>query len=122
MATTRFIEHDGIPILEIDFSSCRGPEYQRRIDEAAAVIRAQPEDSLLTLTIVTGAEYSAAIMEVMRPYVAANKPYVRFGAVVGLGHLEKAIAPVNRLTGRELATFDDAEDAKAWLVERWRES
>lgn len=122
MGTTRFIDHEGVTILEIDFSSCHGAEYLRRIEEAGAVIRAQPEKSLLTLTIVTGAEYSGVVMEAMRPYVAANKPYVRFGAVVGLGHLEKAIAPVNRLTGRDLETFDDVETAKAWLVERSREA
>ena len=121
MSTTRFIEHEGVRILEIDFSNCRGAEYARRVEEAAAVIRAQPEKSLLTLTLVSGAEYSGAIMELMRPYVAANKPYVRFGAVVGLAHLEKVIAPVNRLTGRDLETFDDVESAKKWLVARSRE-
>jgi hypothetical protein len=121
VSTTRFIEHEGVRILEIDFSNCRGSEYARRVEEAAAVIHAQPENSLLTLTLISGAEYSGAIMELMRPYVAANKPYVRFGAVVGLAHLEKVIAPVNRLTGRDLETFDDVESAKEWLVARSRE-
>jgi hypothetical protein len=41
---------------------------------------------------------------------------VRFGAVVGLAHLEKVMPPVNRITGRELETFDDVESARAWLV------
>ncbi len=121
MGHTRFIEHDGVSILLIDFSNCRGEEYARRVDEAAAVIRAQPEKSLLTLTLMTGAEYSAAMMELLRPYAASNKPYVRAGAVVGLAHLQKAIPPVNRLTGRDLQTFEDIESAKAWLVERSRE-
>jgi hypothetical protein len=58
MGTTRFIEHEGVSILEIDFSNCRGTEYVRRIEEAAAVIRSQPEKSLLTLTLVAGTEYS----------------------------------------------------------------
>lgn len=121
MSHTRFIEHEGVRILEIDFSACRGQEYLRRIEEAAAVIRSQPERSLLTLTIVTGSEYSAAMMDVLRPYVAGNKPYVIAGAVVSYDHLQKVVAPVNRLTGRDLQTFDDVESAKAWLVQRSRE-
>ena len=106
----------GPAILEIDFSGCRGQEYLRRIDDAATVIRSQPEKSVLTLTIVTGSEYSAAMMEVLRPYVAGNKPYVIAGAVVTLDHLQKVVAPVNRLTGRDLQTFDDVESARAWLA------
>ncbi|MFA6957772.1 MAG: hypothetical protein WC538_18045 [Thermoanaerobaculia bacterium] len=120
MPRTRFIEHEGVRILEIDFSGCRGEEYLRRIDEVAAVIRAQPERSLLTLTIVTGSEYSAAMMDVLRPYIAGNKPYVLAGAVVTLDHLQKVVAPVNRLTGRDLQTFDDVESAREWLVTQLR--
>jgi hypothetical protein len=120
MPCTRFVEHEGVPILEIDFSGCRGQEYLRRIEEAAALIRSQPEKSLLTLTIVTGSEYSAAMMDALRPYVAGNKPYVIAGAVVTVDHLQKVVAPVNRLTGRDLQTFDDVESARAWLVSQRR--
>lgn len=121
MSHTRFVEHEGVRILEIDFSGCRGQEYLRRVREAAAVIRAQPEKSLLTLTIVTGSEYSPAMMDALRPYVAGNKPYVIAGAVVSADHLQKVVAPVNRLTGRDLQTFGDVESARAWLVARVRQ-
>lgn len=67
---------------------------------------------------MTGAEYSATVMDVLRPYVAANQPYVIAGAVVTGDHLPKVVAPVNRLTGRDLQRFDDVESAKAWLATR----
>ncbi len=122
MKVVKFIEHDGMRILRINFSNCRNEEYHRRIELAGETIRAEPENSVLTLTVLRGSEYTPVIMEKMKPYVAGNRPFVIAGAVVGPDNLEKILAPVNRVTSRKLRAFGEEEEALVWLVKMGREA
>lgn len=80
MSVIEFIEHEGVRILRIDFSRCETEAYLGRIELAARTIRAEPEYSVLTLTILRETEYNQTIVEQMKAYVAGNRPYVVAGA------------------------------------------
>ena len=113
----RFIKYEGKNILHLDFSNCTAEEVLNTITKAKKVIAAHPEQSLLTLTDVTGARFSEAVTQEMKVFTAHNRPYVRAGAVVGVTGLKRIIfQAVIAFSGRKLSTFDSVEKAKQWLV------
>ena len=113
----QFIKHQGKEILLLDFSNSEADEVLRIIDQATEVIGTQAEHSLLTLTDVTNARFNEAVGEGMKDFTLHNKPYVRAGAVVGITGLKRIIfGAVMAFSQRKLLTFDDREQAKAWLV------
>ena len=122
MERTRFIEHRGHPILLLDYNGITDPdEALQEIAKSQAFVATQPPSSLLTLTQVHGARYNREIVGAMKELAAHNKPYVRAGAVVGLSPLHRIVyTAVMKFSGRNLPAFDDAEQAKDYLVEQAR--
>ncbi len=121
MPRTRFIEHAGRKILLLDFSNITDPQLALdAIAEArATVARQQPDESLLTLTDVTGSRFDSGVLKAIRELAEHNRPYVRAGAVVGLDGLLKVVYnTLVLLTGRDLRSFDDAASAKAYLLQQ----
>ena len=111
-----FIRHKAVEILSIDWSNATAEEILAAIEDAKTMIRSRPERSVRTLTNVTGARLDRRVTEVLKDYVAHNKPYVLAGAVVGLNDLKTIIFNfVNRATGRSLRALGSVEEAKDWL-------
>ena len=113
-----FIEHDGARILFEDFSGVRTvDEAQPLFDEAMALVRQQAPQSLLILTDVTGSRFDTEIVGGLKELARHNTPYVVASAVVGLTPLMRVInSAINRVAGRNIRAFDDAEDARSWLA------
>lgn len=90
----------------------------------AAVARAREMSSahaptlIFTLTDVTGIRYNTAIVQAIRELAEHNKPYVAFGAVVGLTPMLRTIYELARRASKRtnLQTFDTREAALAWLA------
>ena len=123
MSRVNFINHKGVDILYIDWSSAAPWEIREAMHEAKRLIASQPRASVRTLTNVTDVTMDNATTEMLRDYMAANKPYVLAGAVVGLNDLKMiAFNLVNRVAGRNLRAMDDLEDAKDWLAGARRKS
>lgn len=117
MSRVNFITHHGVDILYIDWSGGAPWEIREAMHEAKRVIAAQPRASVRTLTNVQDVSMDNATTEMLRDYMAANKPYVLAGAVVGLNDLKMiAFNLINRVTGRNLRAMDNLEDAKDWLA------
>jgi hypothetical protein len=118
MERIRFIEHRGKRILFMDFSEMNGPgEALRELDRARQIIAAEPQNSLLTLTDVTGTRYDNDIIKAFQALAAHNKPYVRAAASVTRTPLQLvALRASAVLSRRNLAAFDDLDAAKEWLV------
>jgi hypothetical protein len=113
----QFLEHDGVRILYIDWSGAASWEIREAMHDAKAIIAAQPRASVRTLTNVTEVQMDQATTEMLRGYMAHNKPYVMAGAVVGLNDLKMiAFNFVNRVTGRTLRAMDNVDDAMDWLA------
>jgi len=117
MARVTFTEHSGKRILSIDVSNCGIDEIFDAIREAEEVIRSQPEGSVLTMTNVAGARYSKDLIRSVKEFVMGNKPYVARAAVVGMEGLQRIVLEgIRASTGRVFETFDDVEQAKAYLT------
>jgi hypothetical protein len=118
MNKVRPIVHNGKQIIFLDFSGCNVQDFSTIINEAEKLIRAEPLNSVLTLTDVTDAKYNLEVTEALIEFVKGNKPFVKAGGVVGLDTIKKVIYnSVMHFSGRNLLAFDDIEKAKNWLVE-----
>ena len=117
MGRVNFIEHKGRKLLHLDFSHCKAEEVLQIIDQARAVIGAQPPKSVMTLTDVTETGFNSAVSDAMKAFVEHNKPFVAASAVVGVTGLKQIIFnAVVRFSGRQLHAFDTMDQAKDWLA------
>jgi hypothetical protein len=118
LARVRFIEQRGKRILLIDFSGLQATEeILAEVENARAVVAAQPPASLLTLTHVKGARYTPPVMEALKKLAADNKPYVRAAAVVGMEGLHRVLyRAVILFSRRNIETFDSMNEAREWLA------
>lgn len=114
----RFIKHQEKEILFLDFSNTKTDEVLRIIEDAKRVVCTKPKNSLLTLTDVTNARFSEEVGNSMKQLTAFNKPYVKAAAVVGVTGLKKVIfGAIMAFSKRNIASFDDPEQAKCWLAD-----
>jgi hypothetical protein len=112
-----FIRHQAAEILLIDWAGATADEILQAIADAKRMIASRPTQSVRTLTNVAGARIERRITDVLKEYVAHNKPYVLAGAVVGLNDLKTIIFNfVNRATGRSLRAMSSIDEAKEWLA------
>jgi hypothetical protein len=119
MKRVHLIQHRGKEILYLDFSNCNVNEVFEVIDTAKKVIRVQQQNSVLTLSNVTGTHYNRDAVQALKDFAHGNKPFVKAGAVIGIDGLKKILYDaVMKFTGRNLPAFDDFEKAKDWLVEQ----
>ncbi|UCG78126.1 MAG: hypothetical protein JSV21_11320 [Nitrospirota bacterium] len=116
MQRVRFTEHNGKPILLLDFSHCEPKEVLQTIEEAKPIISSRPENSLLVLTDVTNAHFNGEVSDALKHFTSHNKPYIKASAVIGITGLKQVIyQAVLLFSKRVIKSFDDAEAAKDWL-------
>jgi len=120
MERIRFIEHRGHRILRFDFTGMNAPgEALDTFDRVRELVATQPPGSLLTLTDVTGTNYTGEVLKGLQALAAHNKPYVRAAASVTRTPLQLvAIRASSIHTKRKLMAFEDEDAAKEWLVEQ----
>jgi hypothetical protein len=114
----RFLTYRGKRMLYMDFSEMNAPgEYAAAFEAAKKVIAAEPENSLLTLTDVTGTRYDGDMITAFQELAAHNKPYVKAAASVTRTPLQLvALRASAVLSKRNLRAFGDLDEAKEWLV------
>ena len=118
MERSRFIEHKGKQIYVLDCSGCGTADIHEIIDECARVVQAQPEKSVLTMTIAGGGKFDNDIIAKLKVLTKGNEPYVKKAAVVGMAGLYKVVLmAVSMFSNREFHLFDTAEEAKDFLVQ-----
>ncbi|MCU4177483.1 STAS/SEC14 domain-containing protein [Carboxylicivirga sp. N1Y90] len=120
MERISFISQGGKKIIYMDFSGLREfKDINPIIESSKEYIRAQAENSAFTLTNMDGMHFNSDIKNAFSSFIGDNKPYVKAGAVIGLSGLLRIIYNgVNRLTGRDIKSFDTKEEAVEWLVSK----
>jgi hypothetical protein len=122
MGFCQVIEYQGKKIVEIDFQNYTFKdvdEIQAIMKEAQKIIGAEPEKSVITLTNCIGLRFSPEIIELFNRFTEHNKPYVKFGAVLGIIGLQKlAYNAVMKFSGRNIPIFTDRQEALDWLVQQ----
>ena len=113
-----FIEYKGKKILVENFSGMKpGSEFLELINEAAGIIRSQPNKSVLAVFDATNAKFNNEILEAMKSFTKDNMPYIKGVTVVGVtGLLKVALTAVSKFSGREFNPFSTREEAMEWLV------
>ncbi len=118
-ATSRvvFIEHQGKRVLFVNYSHCDIPMLKAVAAEGNRVISREALNSVLTLNDVTGTSFDKESVAVLQSKVAANAPYVRRAAVIGISGLQRLIYEgIQAFSKRNLPLFPSRLEALDWLV------
>jgi hypothetical protein len=87
-------------------------------EEGHRVISREKPNSVLTLNDVTGTTFDKESVAVLQSKVAANAPYVRRAAVIGINGLQRLIYEgVQAFSRRRIPHFDNREEAVKWLIQ-----
>jgi hypothetical protein len=118
---TRFIEHQGLRIVFMDFSNIEIiDEALAAIEEARLFVAAQPKvQNLFTLVNVQNSRFDDRVVDALKKLAAHDRPWVAAGAVVGMSAIQKLVyRVVNTVTGRKLSAFDTLDEARLWLAKQ----
>ena len=120
MPKTEFREFRGKRVARLDFANiAEEKDALDAIAEAATIIQAQPPKSLYTMTIVRGSRFNSTVLSAIKKLAAENVPYVRAGAIVGMGTLHKAAyLTVMYFSKRTIPAFDTEEEALEWIAKQ----
>lgn len=119
-ARSRFIEHEGVRIILLDFQGITDQaEGLAAVAEAQRFIGAlTPDGSHYTLTDVRRTRYDKQIVEAFKAFTQHNRPFVRAAAIVSDSALHRAaITMIGIVSRRKLAVFDTREAALAHLAQ-----
>ena len=118
MADYEWLEKNGTKILFMHIASGNEDELREKLEQFSRVIRAQPAQSLLTISDVTNGHFDRAMKKLLQDFVQANTPYIKKSAIIGVGGLQKVVYNgVIRATGRKnLVVKKSLEDALAFLI------
>jgi hypothetical protein len=109
---------DGKNIIYIDFSNAVSEEdFNRVIEQARQVISKYAEKSVCTITNMENVRFDSDIKDIFVKYVESNKPYVKYGAAIGMdGIKKKMIESILKLGDRPNFYFCfTKEEAVKWL-------
>jgi hypothetical protein len=116
-ARVKFIEHQGQRVLFVNYAECDIPMLKAVAEEMHRVISKEPPNSVLTLNDVTGTGFDTESVAVLKSRVAANAPYVRRAAVIGITGLQRLIyEAIQRFSQRSIPRFNTKEQALDWLI------
>jgi len=113
----QFIEHKGKRVLFVNYSHCDIPMLKAVAAEGNRVICREALNSVLTLNDVTGTSFDKESVAVLQSKVAANAPYVRRAAVIGISGLQRLIYEgIQAFSKRSLPLFSTRQEALDWLI------
>jgi hypothetical protein len=109
MSRTRLEEftRDGKNFIYIDLSDIKkNEEFQEMFEIIKPIIEKYPEHSLYTITNIENIRYDSESKKLMVDYLEHNKPFVKFGAVIGLDGINKLMVTMSlKLSGRNDLVF-----------------
>ena len=116
----RLSDLDGKRLMITDVRGLSPREAEGIFQQAHLTAVTQPrEGKLLSLVLVKGMRFDAALLDKLKEIGKAGAPYVRataFAGVSALGRIVfRAVAP---LTGRRISAFDTEEEARQWLLDQ----
>lgn len=118
MPEVSFVMHKGVQILYENFENGKPNEIITWIEKAKAVIRIQPEKSVLALVNVKGAGFDMSVTAALKDFVKGNEPYMKCAAVYGVEGLKEVIfKSILSFSGRKnLVLCKTIEEGKDFLV------
>jgi len=113
-----FISHKGKQVLLVDFTTCTPEEVKSVADKAQQIITAQPQNSVLVLADLTGAQFSRDAVTRIKEVATYDRPYVKRAAWVHTETMPKVFYDgIKAFSQREFPIFETCEQALEFLVE-----
>lgn len=113
------IEHQGLPIVLLDFAGIHDPEVGLPLVSASGrFVQAMPADrSALVCTDVTDTKYDRRVVEAFKVMTTGNAPHVKASVVVTESAIHRAaVSMIALFSRRKFTTFDTRAKALDWLV------
>ena len=121
MERVEVFTQNGKNIVSIDFSGLAADEdFLEVIKQATPVIAKYPEQSVYTITNIANLRFDSNTKEIAAKYMEQNKPYVKYGVLIGLDGIKKMMArTVMKISGRTNMYFTfTKEQAIEWLMQQ----
>jgi len=112
---------DGRNFVYLDLSNFKtNDEFMRFIEESKPIISKYDEHSLYTITNIKNVRYDSKTKEVVAQWMECNKPYVKYGAVIGMNGIKKIMVDtIFALSGRKnMGSALTKEEAIVWLLKQ----
>lgn len=119
---SRWINHKGVEIFYVDFSNfllARDP-FKAELDAVSKTVSQQPEKAVRGLVDIRNTALSMAMTVIIKGYARRIGRHIGKAAVIVDKKTESKrsiLSGIARVGGREVVLFEDAEEAKNWLVE-----
>ncbi len=112
-----FLQHHDKRILRLDYAGLSEPEIIAYMEEAKALIAAEPPRSVRLLSIAP-AHITEDVVKALRDFATHNVPFVIASAIVSGSSFQKAAITLTIVSrGRlNVETFEDEGRAKDWLA------
>ncbi len=118
MNRTQSITFKGKSIFFMDYTGLKSEvEIKAVIEEAKLFIRKQPLGSTISLANIDQMHFNNQIKDLFMDLVKGNKPYMKASAIVGVSGLKQILFNgIMKMTGRDVKSFNDENQAKEWLI------
>lgn len=112
------VQHNGVPILLVDYRELKDPAATLAlVAESTAQIVAAPPASVRVLMAVAGATLAPEMLGALKDAVLRIQPHLKGVAIVGLtGFLRTIVEGLARTLGVAMPVFDHEQDAVDWLA------
>jgi hypothetical protein len=114
-------KRDGRNFIYFDLSNFKSNnEFTQFIEESKPMIEKYAEKSLYTITNIENVRFDTKTKELVAQWTEHNKPYVKFGAVIGVDGIKKMMVNmIFTMSKRANMTFASSkEHAIEWLLQQ----
>ena len=114
-------EQQGKSFMYIDLSNLMtNNDFLSLTQKIEPMIAKYPEHSLYTITNIENVRFDSKSRDLVTGYMRNNKPYVKYGAVIGLDGIKKImVSTIVKLSGRNNMHFAfTKEQAIEWLLQQ----
>jgi len=109
----------GLNFIYFDLSEFEeNDQYKEFIEIAKKRIVKYAECSLFTITNIRKVKFNSETKKIIAEWMAYNKPYVKYGAVIGFDGIKRIVVnAIFKMGGRKNMTFSASkEQATEWLL------
>jgi len=112
---------NGNNFIHFDLSEFKvNSEYKEFIEVAKKYMVKYAEQSLFTITNIRNVKFNSETKRIVAEWMVYNKPYVKYGAVVGFDGIKRMVVnTILKMGGRKNMTFSsNREHAIEWLLKQ----
>ncbi len=119
---SRWINHKGVEIFYVDFSNflLDSDPFKAELEAVSLTVSQKPDETVLGLVDIRNTVLSMAMTVIIKGYARRIGRHIRKAAVIvnkDTDFKRNILSAIARVGGREVVLFENAAEAKDWLVE-----